>query len=270
MFAKPLRKLLIFTSVVPLLLYSLFVMYLYIAQEGLIFRGTKLPTEHQFEFDVPFRELSIPVEGAELNALWFRQANPRGLVFFLHGNGGNLESWTSNVAYYQRVNYDMFMFDYRGYGKSTGSMQNEAQLHADVRAAWEVVAPHYDNEPIVIYGRSLGAALAARLAKDVRPDLLIMVSPFKSMLAMVNRQYPLVPSWLLRYPLQNDVVIQEIESPLVLVHGDADEFIPMSDSIALERMAKSTTQLLIIEEANHYDIHNFRSYIDGLTAVLPD
>jgi uncharacterized protein len=62
------------------------------------------------------------------------------------------------------VNYDLFIIDYRGYGKSTGRIESEVQLHADVRAAWEAIAPRYRGKPIVIYGRSLGTGLAASLA----------------------------------------------------------------------------------------------------------
>jgi pimeloyl-ACP methyl ester carboxylesterase len=113
------KKLLLVGLSIPVAFYGMFLVYLYIAQEDLIFSGTTLPADHHFDFDVPFREINVSIDGAKLNSLYFRQPNSRGLVFFLHGNGGNLETWTSNVEFYQRINYDMFMLNYRGYGKST-------------------------------------------------------------------------------------------------------------------------------------------------------
>lgn len=267
---KTWQKVITIIGGLPLLLLGLGVSYLYLFQESIIFVGSTLPNDHEFAFDVPFEELRIPVDGAELSALHFQQSNPRGLVFFLHGNGGNLDTWTSNVDYYQRVNYDLLIFDYRGYGKSSGNIQSEQQLHDDVRRAWDFIADRYQDKPIVVYGRSLGTALASQLAYDVNPDLLILVSPFSSMLAMARHEYPLLPDWLVRYPLRTDRLIDRIESPIVLVHGDKDRFIPPEHSRALIEMAKPSAELLIVEGAGHNDIHLFASYLDGLTDALPD
>ena len=102
-------------------------------------------------------------------------------MFFLHGNRGNLQTWTTGLDFYRRVNYDLFIFDYRGYGRSTGQNVDERQLDADVRAAWDAIAPRYRDKPIVIYGRSLGTGLAVRLAREVTPRLLVLVSPYASL-----------------------------------------------------------------------------------------
>ncbi len=240
--------------------YLLFVGYLYAGQESLIFPATTLPADHQFRTDLPYRERTIAVDGAELNALHFRQPNPRGLMFFLHGNGGNLQSWTTGVDYYRRVNYDLFIIDYRGYGKSTGQIESEEQLHADVRKAWDAVAGEYAGKPIVLYGRSLGTALATKLATEVEPDLLVLVSPFRNMLSMAQE----------RYPFPSDEYIGDVRAPILFVHGDRDRLIPLEHSEALLRLAVTPTELLVIEGAGHNDLHRFPSYLDGLAAALPD
>jgi alpha-beta hydrolase superfamily lysophospholipase len=263
---KALTALIAIPAVVSVALFS----HLYLTQEAMIFPATTLPRDHQFDFNLPFEEVTIPVNGAEINALHFQQENPRGLIFFLHGNGGNLDSWTSNVDYYRRVNYDLFIFDFRGYGKSTGQIQNEQQLHDDVRVAWNSIAPDYSDKPIVIYGRSLGAALAAKLAADVDPELLILVSPFRSMVAMARMQYPLLPEWLVRYPMRTDKLIADIRAPTIFVHGDEDRVIPMEHSFELKGMATAEAKMLVIQGAGHNDIHRFRSYLDGLTVALPN
>ncbi|MBK9609020.1 MAG: alpha/beta fold hydrolase [Betaproteobacteria bacterium] len=243
---------------------------LYALQEKLIFPASTLPADYKFAFDLPFEELRIPVPGAELSTLHFRQPEPRGLVFFLHGNGGDLSSWTTNVDFYRRVNYDLFIIDYRGYGKSTGRIESEAQLHADVRAAWDAVAPAYRARklPIVIYGRSLGTGLAAYLARDVNPALLMLVTPFTSLAAAATRAYPFVPEWVLKYPLRTDAVIGAVKSPVLLVHGTRDTLIPLADSERLHALARSPAELLVIEGAGHNDIHQFPVYLEGLAARL--
>ena len=241
---------------------------LYLTQERIILPGSTLAADYRFQFDQPFEEVWIPVQGASLHALHFKQPNPRGVVFFLHGNVGNLVSWTTGVDFYRRVNYDLFIVDYRGYGKSTGHIENEAQLHADARAAYDAMAPLYRDKPIVIYGRSLGTALAASLARDVQPRLLVLVSPFSSLAASAAHAYPWAPGWVLKYPLRTDAIIGDVKSPILLIHGSEDKLIPLSHSERLKALARSPVELLVVPGAGHSDIHKFPVYLDGLAARL--
>ena len=241
---------------------------LYVSQERIILPAAQLPADYRFQFDQPFTEVWIPVQGATLHALQFKQPNPRGVVFFLHGNAGNLVTWTTGVDFYQRINYDLFIIDYRGYGKSTGQVESEAQLHADVRAAYDAMAALYRDTPIVIYGRSLGTALAAPLARDVDPRLLILVSAFTSLAAAATQQYPWAPEWILKYPMRTDAVIGDVKSPILLIHGSDDKLIPLADSERLKALARSPTELLVVPGAGHNNIHKFPVYLDGLAARL--
>ena len=242
--------------------------FLYLDQERLIFPGKALPADFAFHFDQRFEELRVAVPGGSLDALHFMQPNPRGLVFFLHGNTGNLDTWTTGLDFYQRVNYDLFIFDYRGYGKSTGAIESEAQLHADVRAAWDSIAPRYAGKPIVVYGRSLGSGLAVSLARRVDPALLVLVTPYTSLAASAKRAYPLAPTWLLKYPLRSDAIIGEVRSPILLLHGTDDRLIPESDSERLQAIAHAPAELIRIEGAGHSDIHRFATYRDALARAL--
>ena len=212
--------------------------------------------------------MRVPVEGGSLDALLFRQPNPRGLVFFLHGNRGNLQTWTTGLDFYRRVNYDLFIFDYRGYGRSEGRNVDERQLDADVRAAWDAIVPRYRDKPVVIYGRSLGTGLAVRLAREVTPTLLVLVSPFASLVAEGQRRYPFVPGWLVKYPLRSDETIGEVKSPVLLIHGGRDRTIPASDSELLRQRVRAPVELIVIEDAGHGDIHRNAAYLDALAERL--
>jgi hypothetical protein len=179
-----------------------------------------------------------------------------------------VRTWTTNLEFYRRINYDLFIVDYRGYGKSTGRIDSEAQLHADVRAAWDAIAPRYAGKPIVVYGRSLGTGLAVELAREVNPALLVMVSPFANMAAAAQRRYPLAPSFLLKYPLRTDAVIGDVKSPVFLVAGSRDRLTPPSDSLALKALTRAPVEMLVVDGAGHVDIHQFPSYLDGLAERL--
>jgi pimeloyl-ACP methyl ester carboxylesterase len=255
-------------AVLAALAYAGLLGTLYFSQERLIFPATTLPADYRFRFDQRFEEMEVAVPGSTLNAVLIRQAEPKGLVFYLHGNGGDLRTWTTGLAFYRHINFDLFIVDYRGYGKSTGNIESEAQLHADVRAAWDTIAPRYRDVPIVVFGRSLGTALAARLAADVHPAMLVLVTPFTSLAATATRRYPYAPEFLVKYPLRTDAVIGTIRSPILLVAGTQDTLTPLADSERLRSLARSPVELLVIDGAGHNDIQSFPSYVDGLAARL--
>jgi len=238
----------------------------YWQQERLLFHPEVLAPAYEFAFpDV--HEVHIDVDGATLSALHLKLPNPQGVVFFLHGNSGNLATWFTNSDFYRRANYDLFMLDYRGFGKSTGHIESEAQLRADVLAAWTRVAPQYAGKRKVIYGRSLGTALAAGLSVQVAADLTILVSPYCSMTELMRTHYPLLPTALLRYRLATCDDVGRIHSALLLLHGDQDELIPISHSERILLLAPQA-RLLRIAGAAHGDVHQFGSYSDALLQAL--
>lgn len=247
--------------------YAVLLVWIYLRQEALLFHPEPLPESHRFARGQDVHERTVAVPGANLSVLELRLANPKGVVFFLHGNAGNLESWFVNVDLYRELNYDLVMLDYRGYGKSTGTIESEAQLRSDVRAVWDSVSARYADKIKVIYGRSLGTALATGLAREVQPDLTVLVSPYISMVELAREHYPLVPSWLLRYPLHTAADIAAHRSPLLLIHGDRDTLIRPTHSEHLRTLAPHA-QLLRLPQADHGDVHEFETYIKTLSAAL--
>jgi pimeloyl-ACP methyl ester carboxylesterase len=248
------------------LLYAGLVGFIGARQEALIFHPVVLAPDHRYSV-AGLEEVTIPVDGAVLSARHLRLPNPKGVVFFLHGNGGNADSWITGLDLYRRTNYDLFLLDYRGYGKSTGTIESEEQLHKDVRAAWDSISARYAGMPNVIYGRSLGTGLAARLAVELQPALTILVSPYFSLQALGDEHYPFIPHAVLRYPLRTDLWLPKIASPVMLVHGTADTLIAPSHSARLKPLAQRP-ELLLVEGAGHNDIHRFPAYFDTLVARL--
>jgi uncharacterized protein len=241
---------------------------LWLKQEALLFKPVLLAPETPLASAPDTSEVSVSVDGARLSALHLKRDGAKGLVFFLHGNAGNLKTWFVNADFYRQANFDLFMVDYRGYGKSTGAISSEEQLRADVRAAYAMIAPQYAGRKVVVYGRSLGSGLAAGLAQDrqVRPpDLTVLVSPYSSLVAA--QVYPLVPEFLIRYPLRTDHLVSGITSPLLLFHGAADAFIAPGHSVTLKAIAPKA-ELVLVPGAGHNDLQDFPVYRARFAAAL--
>lgn len=258
---------LVVVALVALALYGVVIALVWWGQERLLFHPDKLPAGYTFQQAADVHESWVDVPGARLNALHLQLPKPDGVVFFLHGNAGSLETWFINADFYRRANLDLYMIDFRGYGKSSGRIESEAQLQADVRAAWAQVAPRYAGQRRVIYGRSLGTALAAQLAAEVQPELTVLVSPYASMAALAQKYYPWVPSAVMRYPLRTDEALAKVKGPVLLAHGGNDTLIAPANSLALQQVAPHA-QLLLVPQAGHGDMQLFDAYLNGLRALL--
>lgn len=257
-------------ALLALLLYGALLAWLYWRQERLIFFPEPLPAAHRFDFGPDVHEHAIEVPGgARLSVLQLRLPRPKGVVFFLHGNAGNLQSWFINAEFYRAAGYELVMPDYRGYGKSEGRIESEAQLRADMRAVWEALAPRYAGLRRVILGRSIGTALAAGLAAELRPELTVLVSPYRSLGALMREHYPFVPAALLRYPLDTGAALARLPGPVLLLHGERDTLIPPAHSEQLLALARQGS-LYRIAGAGHNDLHEFEAYRRALRQALDD
>lgn len=265
---KQLSKFIIIIAASVLFIYCLAVIFIWQKQETLLFHPDPLAADYQF--NLPYtHEIYIDVPGAKIHALHLqlpREQN-RGIVLFLHGNAENLKEWFTNPDFWISSGYDVLMIDYRGYGKSTGRIDSEEQLHSDALAAWNYIKDQYAGKNKVIYGRSLGTALAAKLATQVTSDLVVLVSPYTSMKDMAHQYYPWVPGFVLRYPLENNKYIKQIATPILLLHGNNDQLINMKHSQELVTL-NSRARFIKIPNAGHGDIHNFSLYTKTLHDAL--
>lgn len=241
---------------------------IYLVQERLIFFPERDPPGTRYEFGLPVEEVWIPVDGAVLHALWFRQASAQGVILYFHGNGGTLRSWGAVAHDLVQHGYDLVMVDYRGYGQSTGTIASEAQLHADAAAAYHWVLSRYPEEQIVLYGRSLGSGLATRLAATYQPRLLILESPFYSVEAIARRQFPWVPPFLLKYPLRSHEWIDQVRCPVVIIHGTNDSVVPYADGERLAGEVRAPLKFYPIIGGDHNNLMTFSSYHDAIQEIL--
>lgn len=255
-----------------LALYAVLLAFLWYRQESLMFYPVPLPADYKLAREPDIHERTVEVDGASLSVMHLQVPDSKGVVFFLHGNGGNLAGWFSNSEFYRQANFDLVMPDYRGFGKSTGEIRSVRQLRDDVRAVWNAFAPQYRGRRIVLYGRSLGTGLTADLAADLsregrRPDLTVLVSPYSSIRELTGEFYPWVPSALVRYPLETVRHLGAIASPVLVLHGERDTLIGVHHARRLQQ-ALPAAQLVLVPGAGHNDVHEHPVYRKALRQAL--
>jgi hypothetical protein len=193
-------------------------------------------------------------DGTRLFGWFVPGAAGRPVVVFCMGNAGNISHRVDNLAWLHRLGAGVLIFDYRGYGRSDG-VPGEEGTYADLRAALSWLAGRgIGRERIVLFGRSLGAAVALHVALEQPPAALVMESPFTSVAAMGRHHYPLLyllAGWAVGVRYQNLAKIGRLQSPLLLIHGDRDEICPPRMAEELFARAPSPKKLVWIRGADH-------------------
>lgn len=241
----------------------------YIAQDLFFFRPERLPKWFTYKYPFPFTEVNFEMEdGGTVNALHFRVPNSKGVVFYIKGNSRSIKGWGKFARDFVGKGFDFFILDYRGFGKSRGRRTEEI-LYADLQQVYKWLAETYDEERIVLYGRSLGSGLAARIASWNHPHMLLLDCPYYSFLYHISRYAFILPvRWLLRYHIRTDRFIRKVHCPVHILHGKKDRLIPYRQSEMLRDLAPQNITLYPIKEAGHNNLPDFPHYHDLLYDIL--
>jgi alpha-beta hydrolase superfamily lysophospholipase len=249
-------------------LYGLICVLVFIFQEKLIFFPEKLPRDFSFRFSIPFTEHYFkPDTSTIIHALHFRVPKPRGVVFYFHGNVGSLRTWGDVSSMFVELGYDVLIYDYRGFGKSSGRMSERA-MFSDSLFIYHRLEELYGEDKIVVFGRSIGSGIAVYLAAQKQPARLILEAPFYSLKDLTRRLYPWIPDVLLRYPFRSDRYIKEVTCPFMIFHGTEDTVIYYGSSVKLMQHAKEGDRLFPITGGHHNDLRSFEEYRNNLVMVL--
>jgi alpha-beta hydrolase superfamily lysophospholipase len=242
---------------------------LYFLQEKLIFLPEKLSKDHRFQFDQTFEEKNIRTsDGTTLSGLLFKADSSKGLIFYLHGNGGSLRLWGDVAKTYTDLNYDIFLLDYRGYGKSEGVISGQDQLYGDVQTAYDEMKKDYAEDKIIVLGYSIGTGPASKIASANEPRLLILQAPYYSLTDVVSRTYAIIPTFLLRYKLETNKNLRDCKIPVVIFHGDVDEVIYYGSSLKLKDEFKTGDKLITLRGQGHNQMTYNEDYRRGLREIL--
>lgn len=243
---------------------------LYFLQEKILFLPTELPQDYAYSFDYPFEEVFLnPKENVSINALHFKTENPKGVILYFHGNAGDLSRWGTIAQHFVYLDYDVFIMDYRTYGKSTGKL-TEQSFYDDAQYCYDYLLNRYQEDQITVYGRSLGTGMATYLASKHQPKQLILETPYYSILDVGKHRFPLLPvGLLLKYKFPSYSYIPDVECPITIFHGTEDSVVPYSSAEKLHSVAPSeATKFITIEGGNHNDLIEFETYKKALKDLL--
>jgi fermentation-respiration switch protein FrsA (DUF1100 family) len=204
---------------------------------------------------LPFENITFQAsDGIQLNGWLIPGVDSAPVVLFCIGNAGNISHRLETLQLLHELGVAVFIFNYRGYGQSKGRA-NEAGLYLDVIAALNFLHTRgWEAKRIVIFGRSLGAAVGLEAAIQTSPAGLIMESAFTSVPAMGRYHYPLLNSllgWLIDAEYNNLEKIPQLKSPLLLIHGDRDNICPPRMAEELFKKAEVDKKLHWIRGADH-------------------
>jgi len=257
-------SLIILIGIVVGILYSF-----YFLQEKLIFSPISLPKDYKFPFNYDFEERFYEVdEGVELSCLLCKAKKSKGLIFYIHGNADNLRYWGELAPCFLKRSYDVFMFDYRGFGKSNGRIKGERMLQRDTKILYHQMLKEYDENNVIIYGFSIGTGIASRLASRNQPRSLILEAPYFNFVELVKYHKSYLPANLIsKYYFRTNRYLTEIEKPIYTFHGTEDRKVPF---FLGERLKGITPRMkfIAIKGATHNDMQSMKKYKKWMTEIL--
>ena len=258
-------------GVVLTILYILLVVSAYFLQERLIFLPQKMPSNHIYGFCQEFEEFNLTTkDGARLNAVEIKQDSARGVVLYFHGNSGNISHLAHVANLISGKGYDAILVDYRSYGKSTGEL-SEDNLRRDAQLFYDYTLTKYDEEKIIIYGRSFGTGIATGLAAANAPKKLILESPFYSAVSLGQHRFPILPvDWLSKFRFPSNEYVQKVNCPTYIFHGTEDKVIPYKFAKQLYEEIPDTTskKFFTIEGAGHNYLQDYQVFKTGMKEVF--
>lgn len=210
---------------------------LYANQEQLLFLNDALPDSYSFSAD---EEVEIEVEeNIFLHGLHLNKKGKRGIILYFHGNKGNVRRCYRQAQHLAKSGYQVFMPDYRSYGKSDGHIESEAQFFADLEKVYLYLTKKYKESDILLAGYSIGSGAAAYLAAKYKPKGLVLLAPYTSITDLKDTKFPFIPSFLVKYPFDTASRISSISCPIYIFHGTEDKIIPVTMGAALKALNPS-------------------------------
>jgi fermentation-respiration switch protein FrsA (DUF1100 family) len=250
-------------SIIPLLLLGLLLyiaqsLYLYLFQDRLVYLSdypsrelSATPAQIGLEFESVNLSAS---DGVRLHGWFLPHEKPRATLLFFHGNAGNISHRLDSLAMFHHLGLSVLIIDYRGYGQSEGDT-SEAGIYRDAEAAWHHLTLERQIAPdrILLFGRSLGGAVAGYLASQHEALGVVLESTFTSAPDLASDLYPWLPArWLARLDYDTRTRLSAIGMPLMIVHSREDEIIPFSHAEILYNEAQSPKHFLHLQGSHNY------------------
>lgn len=252
-------------------LYGALCLYLFLMQAKLIFypnMPSRQLTSSPADIGLEYESVSIITSDQTTLHGWFVPAlEEKGVVLFFHGNAGNISHRLDSLKIFHDLGLSTFIIDYRGYGRSQGAI-SEPGTYLDAEAAWNYLTEIKKIPPqeIVVFGRSLGAAIAAYSATRHTPGALILESAFTSVPDMAAKLYPIFPvRFLSRFHYNTKKFLLSVNCPVLIIHSPNDEIIPFENGVHLYESAGEPKKLLEIRGGHNAGfLLSGKTYTEGI------
>jgi pimeloyl-ACP methyl ester carboxylesterase len=244
---------------------------LYFFQDKILFHPTVLPETYQYNFSIPFREINLPVtKEKNISIIQFQAPDSlcRGVVLYFHGNMQNINRYAKFATDITKNNYEVWMIDYPGFGKSTGK-RSEKILYEDALRLYQMARAKFSPDSIVLYGRSIGTGIASQLAAVRDCKALILETPYYSINALARQYFFIYPvSSMTEYSFPVYRYFEKIAAPIYIFHGTDDEVISYKNSLRLMNSKRNYVELITIEEGKHNNLREFPVFHQKLDSIL--
>ncbi len=242
---------------------------LYFMQDKILFHPKPLARDYHFSFAQPFEEVNLPYkENDNLNLIRFRPPDkPKGIVLFFHGNMNNVEHYKKYPEFFLSNQYELWMIDYPGFGKTTGKL-NENVLYDQALIMYHLAVGNVSGDSIIIYGKSMGTGIASYVASERKCRRLILETPYYSIPALARHYFPFYPtSRMIKFDLPVYKHLQKTKTSITILHGTKDEIIPFSQSIQLKKEFPEA-ELVTIQNGKHNNLARFDRFRKKMDSVL--
>jgi len=221
---------------------------IYVKQEALIFHPRAHAQDYSYG-NYPERWVTTK-DGARLHGLHLRNGG-EGVILYLHCNVGDNGRSLHQTRSLHDLGYDLFLVDYRGFGKSEGDLNSEEDMTVDLQVVYDQLKTEYPEDKIVLAGYSLGSGPASFLAANNKPGAVVLVAPYTSLTDMKNLFFWIFPDFLLKYKLDNKTNLAQASSPVYILHGTDDELIPLEMGKELEALDPERIKLVELNGVGH-------------------
>lgn len=265
------QRMLINIALVIVFLVSLVIFFRWFERQNVwhpSFEATETPLSNGLEYEDVYYDSS---DGVLLNGWYVPCKDAVASLLFCHGNGGNISWRPDSLKQFNSIGLNTFIFDYRGYGKSGGTLSEEG-TYRDAEAAFAWLKKKTPEMPLILFGRSLGAAIATDLALKVKADALIFESGFTSIPDIGKKYFPFLPVRLLgtiRYDSLSK--ISKITVPLLVIHSPEDDIIPYAHGKNIFAAAPEPKQFYELKgthNGGHFDSE--KTYLPALRKFIDD
>jgi uncharacterized protein len=244
---------------------------IYFLQDYVLFRPVSLKRDHKYDFKEPHQDITIDISDNEhLNLVRFQSTDSvtRGVVLYFHGNKKNISRYAGFTPHFTSRGFEVIMIDYPGYGKSTGKF-TEKILYDWAAQVYKLAGSRFAPDSIIIYGKSMGTAIAAQLAAKEKCRRLILETPYYDLPSVLKQYLFIYPiDRMIHYEFPIYKYLPLIDEPITIFHGTSDWVIRHSNAKRLQPFLKTGDEFISIKGGSHNNLLDYAFTLQKLDSVL--